>query len=44
MDVLDAMIDDVIDTRDLAAEVWVKFGTGRERCLATWVNLLNMGM
>lgn len=42
--VLDAMIDDVIDARALAAatELWVKFGTGLERCLVTWDNLLNM--
>lgn len=43
VEVVLAMNDDVIDElRGFAAEVWAKLGRGRERCLTTWLSLLNM--
>lgn len=36
------MADDVIDGRNVDAELCAKLGSGRERCLATWVSLPNI--
>jgi hypothetical protein len=38
-----AMADDVMDEScELAADVCEKLGSGRERCRATWLSLLNI--